>query len=482
MAKQVIDIHVSKGMTEAQSNEHKRNWTQNGWHSALSKGNYDPSREKLNFELIKGGKIVPINKGETIPERIEKILQERGIKDPNKGLAEPKFRTVVNFIFGGSRERMHEIAFGEQKVNLDKGSNNSHIVRSKEIEDWAKDVYDFVSNKYGEENIAAFVVHLDEMNPHVHCTLLPIRDSKFAYKKIFAGKDKYEFSERMKQLHSDFAKVNEKWGMTRGTSISETGARHRTTEEYRRHLSQQCTNLEEEIEQYKKTLADLSIEIKIAERRVKGLNSMIHNLEKEKTDKQAMLKLLNQELISHNGDAMELKEEINRLEREMSNIEDKLDDKYSKLNIAEEQLAALKKDMKDICESKDRLQMEARKISVDVQSKVDNLLRDVMLEGVIKEHQQRVCNMSESEKAVFDNSFINSVVEQGSEVLHCATMLFLGLLDDATTFAETHGGGGNTSNLKWGRDENEDNRAWAHRCMMMAKQMMKPSTSKRQKR
>lgn len=482
MAKQVIDIHVSKGMTEAQSNEHKRNWTDKGWQNALSKGNYDPSRERLNFELVKGGVVKPVNKSLSIPERIAKILQERGIKDPNAGLSEPKFRTVVNFIFGGSRERMHEIAFGSQKVNLDKGADNSHIDRTDEIENWAKDVYDFVCKKYGEENIAAFVVHLDEMNPHVHCTLLPIQDGKFAYKRIFAGKDKYEFSERMKQLHSDFASVNEKWGMSRGSSVSETGARHRTTEEYRRHLSQECTNLEDEIEQYKKTLSDLSVEIRLAERRVKGLNSMIENLEKEKTDKQSMIILLNQELISHNGDAIELKEKIARLEKEMSVIQEKLDDKHTKLDVAEQQLSVLRNDMQAISERKEELQMEARKISSEVQTKVDNLLRDVMLEGLISEHQQRVSSMSSAEKDALDDSFITSVVERGSEVLHCATLLFLGLVDDATTFAETHGGGGGTSDLKWGRNEDEDNRAWARRCMMMSKQMMKPSSGKHQKR
>ena len=135
----------------------------------MSVGNYDPTREHLNFE-IRAGKVCPIDKTRSIPERMSDNLLARGIKDPNAGLAEPRFRTVVNFIFGGSRERMHEIAFGSQIVNFDKGADNSHVERCKDIEEWAKDVYSFVCGKYGEENIAAFIVHMDELNPHAHCT------------------------------------------------------------------------------------------------------------------------------------------------------------------------------------------------------------------------------------------------------------------------------------------------------------------------
>ena len=64
----------------------------------------------------------------------------------------------------------------------------------------------------------------------------------------------------------------------------------------------------------------------------------------------------------------------------------------------------------------------------------------------------------------------------------CATLLFLGYVDDATTFAEGHGGGGSSSDLKWGRDDDEDERAWARRCMMKAARMMRPSSGKRKKR
>jgi len=53
----------------------------------------------------------------------------------------------VNFIFGGSRERMQESAFGKQPVNYNKRADNSGSTREINIEQWAKDVYTFVSGK-----------------------------------------------------------------------------------------------------------------------------------------------------------------------------------------------------------------------------------------------------------------------------------------------------------------------------------------------
>lgn len=480
-AKQVMDFRPSKGITTAQSNEHQRRWTDKGWERAVSIGNYDPTREHLNFE-IKAGKVCQVDKSKSIPERMDESLSARGIKDPNSGLEEPRFRTVVNFIFGGSRERMQEIAFGEQKVNFEKGADNSQIERCKEIEEWAKDVYSFVSDKYGEENIVSFVVHLDELNPHAHCTLLPIQENKFAYKQIFAGKDKYEFSARMKQLHSDFAEVNKRWGMSRGTSVSESGARHRTTEEYRRHLSEECTSIEEQLGQHQKALSDLKVEIQLAERRVKGLNSMVENLRKAKAEKERQIAALEATMKSHMGDSMSISAEKANLEKELASIQEKLADKQEKLKVADRQLSVLKEDMDTISERTEELKAEAYRYSHEIHSKVDVLLKDVMLETLVSEHSERLAEIGTSEQSIFDGSLLQSLTEQGADVMHCATLLFLGMVNDATTFAETHGGGGGKNDLKWGRDENEDNRAWARRCMMTASKMMRPASGKKQKR
>lgn len=481
--KQVLDVQVSKGITTAQSNEHQRRRSEQAEKYAIKMGNYDPTRKHLNFEIAPGGKIRPIDTSRSIPERMADILSSRGIKDPNEGLIEPKFRTVVNIIFGGSRERMRELAFGTQQVDFEKGADNARIKRKSDIERWAKDVYSFVSGRYGEQNIAAFIVHLDEQNPHVHCTLLPIKDGRFAYKEIFAGKDKFEYSERMKQLHTDFfAEVNTKWGMSRGSSVSETGALHRTTEEYRRMLSEECTTIEENIGRHQKVLSELQSDIRLAERRVKGLTTMVANLEKSKAEKEAQLLAAEAELKANKGDAAQLAAQIQALQKELHGIDKQLANKQEKLQTADRQLSDLKENMDAIQERTEDLKEEAYKYSHDVHSKVDSLLKDVLLESVVSEYRNASAQLDVSERQLFDGTLVQSLSEQGAEVMHCATMLFLGMVDDATTFAETRGGGGGGSDLKWGRDNDEDNRAWALRCMRMASRMMRPAIGKKSKR
>lgn len=75
MAKQVLDIRAGKGMTTSQSNEFLRN-ANGGERLKRWSGNYDFTREHLNFEIKKGGVICEVDKKTSVPKRI-KIL-ERG--------------------------------------------------------------------------------------------------------------------------------------------------------------------------------------------------------------------------------------------------------------------------------------------------------------------------------------------------------------------------------------------------------------------
>ena len=101
---------------------------------------------KLNFEIGPDGKVHPLGyQKKTLEVRLQERLTELGWK-PFKPDSKIQPNCCAKFIFGGNHDRTLEMAFGTQAVNLDKGADNSHLQRCPEIEQWAKDVYDWCTN------------------------------------------------------------------------------------------------------------------------------------------------------------------------------------------------------------------------------------------------------------------------------------------------------------------------------------------------
>ncbi len=481
MAKQVIDCSPSAGITTNQSNEHQRRWSDKNWQRAARTGNYDMTRACLNFEIAKGGVVQPIDTTKSILTKMRDTLKRRGIADPNVELArkgkEPNRRTVVNIIFGGSRDQMHRLAFGSQAVNLEHGADNSHITRCKDIEDWAKDIYRFACEKWGEDNIIGFYVHLDERNPHIHCTLLPItRQNKFSYKELFAGSDKNAFRERTIQLHNELAIVNEKWGLGRGLSKTETGARHRSTEEYRADLLHKCNDLEIQISEKHETLKELYADIRKAEKRCKGLTTMISNLETRETDLSSQIAQLEADIESGTGDAADLRRRIVGLEDQLRITASSLADKRLKLKMADRQLAQLQEELEAVNEKRANAQSDYLKFTDKNQEQMRMRLTDAVFGRSVVDMRSLLAAMTPEQKAGFDGEFLMAMSEKPNEILKCAMYLFAGYLDGAIQFAKGSGGGGASSDLPWGRDPKEDDRRFAYRCMMQAHKMLRPAS------
>ena len=479
-SKQVMDIRVSKGLSQA-SNEELRAWTEKGWEQAMREGNYDRSREHLNFEILKGGIISQVDKSRPLTKRMAENLATRGIQDPNQGLAEPRFRTVVNFIFGGSTERMRELAFGNQEVDFESKGGNGQIRRMPEIEKWAADIYRFVADKYGEENIISFIVHCDEKNPHIHCALLPIdKDNKFAFKKIFHGQNRVDFKNYMLALHDELAKVNEKWGLTRGVSITESGARHRSTEEYRRWLANECVTLEAQMTAVRKALDDLNIELAIAQKKQKSFTSMIENLKAEKARLEKELSPLRDLQRESDSISTDIAHKIQSLEAQKALVEEKLADKEKKLDETNQLLDTLRHDKEEIEQQASELEEKANKSELSWAHNMSYHLNGVILDTLTHEFTSRFSRLPEDVKLDFDGTLLRQLAEDGNHVFKVALNLVCGFVDDATTIAQTHGGGGGPGS-GWGKKDDEDDREWTRRCLAMARRMCAPSVGKRKK-
>lgn len=313
----MLEISTSKTVDNALGDyigrtRNKQEWTKQDYDWQNDKGTQgrqygvrDWSRASLNFEVVIGkhGKPVvqPIDHAKpSLQERWQQRIDEgyKAVVHTKKGDVRKPIKKseikIVKMELGGNRDRMHELAF-DRKVNLGKRGigTNGDVHRREDIEQWAIDCYNHLAKKYGAENIIDFVVHLDETNPHIHVTLVPLtQDGKLSYTELFGGSHaqavaaakadgtkpnfQKQMSEYTKQLHTDFFnEVGAKWGLDRGDDIKITGNTHKSTEESLREKNV----LEEEIAQKDEQLQQRNSSVLTLTNRQTELQSRVEDLE-----------------------------------------------------------------------------------------------------------------------------------------------------------------------------------------------------------
>ena len=307
MAKQVLDIRAGKGMTTSQSNEFLRN-ANGGERLKRWSGNYDSTREHLNFEIKKGGVICEVDKKTSVPKRI-KILE-------------------------------------------------------------------------------------------------------------------------------------------RGDRISETGARHRSTEEYHAELREKLMSENEQLSQtiegqqtvireQRATLSGLEKDIKHATARFKALQTMIANLESKKNRLLEEVEQLKRDRDSGKISAEEAKIRLDRIQKEVPLL--------SKATVKEMQ------------------QMGYMMMATDAKHRVakyHEFLSSLPFE------QRQVARQTGD--ILFDGSIAETIMDNAVQVTSIAAALYLGYLDAATKISQSGSGGGGPG-TGWGKRDDEDDLAFRQRCFFIKK-------------
>lgn len=320
MAKQVLDIRAGKGMTTSQSNEFLRN-ANGGERLKRWSGNYDSTREHLNFEIKKGGVICEVDKKTSVPKRI-KILE-------------------------------------------------------------------------------------------------------------------------------------------RGDRFSETGARHRSTEEYHAELREKLMSENEQLSQtiegqqtvireQRATLSGLEKDIKHATARFKALQTMIANLESKKN---------------------RLLEEVEQLKRDRDSGKISAEDAKIRLDRIQKEVPLLSK-----ATVKEMQQMGYMMMATDAKHRVakyHEFLSSLPFE------QRQVARQTGD--ILFDGSIAETIMDNAVQVTSIAAALYLGYLDAATKISQSGSGGGGPG-TGWGKRDDEDDLAFRQRSFFMALHMMRPSQKVQRKR
>lgn len=486
--KQVLDIHASKGIDIALSDEHQRNWDDHTWHLKLNHDahNYNRSRSIFNFEIAKGCIIQPIDTGKSEAQRFRECLESRGITDPNIGRSPPNRRTVANLIFEGSRERMREMAFEEELDWDNLKADHSYATRSKVFEDWAKDMYRFVADRFGEENIIGFYAHLDESNPHLHCAIVPVTpQNKISWKYWFSRDSLAEGRKLWRDMHTELAKVNAKYGLERGEDIHDTGAKHIPLEDYR----YMATALEKEVEEKKTEINSLNRDIGTVRKKIKSFTKMFSNLNSRKETLEEQLdklkKLVGASPDDSDEDVLEamkaIKEKLDEIKLDIAKREAQLHDANDELAILREEkrkLEVLKSSL--INENIELLDSRQAKATIALSNDSISLFSNGISRLLPTLSTPQLKTLFSSDSDLFDPETIQKLAENMEEAVTCAAYLYVGMIDAATTYCESHGGKSSPGS-GWGKRDDDDDERWRRRCLAMGAKMM-GSRSKGRKR
>ena len=278
----------------------------------------------------------------------------------------------------------------------------------------------------------------------------------------------------MTKLHSELQEVvSEKWGLERGSNMEETRARHRSTEEYKRELVSEVCNLQS-------TREDLLKRIHRAEIKLKGISTMIANLQARKDDIQTQIDQIAQQLGQSGADNDELANKIALLRKEMEGIDEKLaarykmlDDANDTINEAKARLAEMREEHREMLKSLgEDNDLKATAIQKNILWTYNKMLTNSI--------EPLIPSLSDRQQEILDESGYNDLTTNTDNVINCAMLLVLGYIREATTYAQSCGGG-SSPGTGWGRDKDEDDEHWWRRCIAQSAAMMRPATHKRKR-
>lgn len=393
------------------------------------------------------------------------------------------------------------MAFGPQTVNLDKGADNSHLQRCPEIEQWAKDVYDWCAKRYGQENIIGFQVHLDESGPHIHALIVPVGQRAKSGRECVMwsakfGKSRYEYGHIHREMHTSlYEEVGSKYGLERGDSIEGRNVQHLHKRDYIRKLTKDA---------------------KQAEKAVKRLQTMIRKLEREMLAGRNRLKEIDEALASGKITLDRYEAQKADIQKLIAEYQEKLEDKSNKLHAKEQELEQITKDAAKArsviqpfrnhkvdftppqitekvplfgtdkwIERQNRL---IAKQFTEIVCKIESLYRndaarqvEAAQRNVLADYGELFHLRNDVKSLTEDNDNLKSTLETmldklADPSLRAKIFTIADALIGGTPVAVSSGGGGTTSDLRWdGRQPNEEEEAYRRRCMTTAITMVMKS-------
>lgn len=112
--------------------------------------------------------------------------------------------------------------------------------------DWVRANFSWISKIFGKENFLRADLNMDQKTPHLHCfVLMTDEQGKFNSSRFFNKK------QQLVEMQDSYAADMAQFGLIRGESKEQTGARHQTLHEWKKS---ECERLEKGLQEMKESV------------------------------------------------------------------------------------------------------------------------------------------------------------------------------------------------------------------------------------
>ena len=155
----------------------------------------------------------------------------------------------------------------------------------------------------------------------------------------------------------------------------------------------------------------------MAERRVKGLTTMVQNLEKQKATIETEQKRLAEELVNGRGNADAIREQIRKLDVQLQSVIDGLADKKTKLEDAVQQRDKILSDVEILKSNRDELRHQVYEAAGQMEDQIRYRLKDAFADTVLSDFRSALPDMSFREMENFNGTMLADMAADGEKTL-----------------------------------------------------------------
>lgn len=196
------------------------------------------------------------------------------------------------------------------------------MTKPEQVE-FLKKGYEFIKDRYGEENVVSATIHMDEKTPHVHVNFVPVtEDGRLSAKDLFGPKD-------LRTLQDDFNRYCRENGYDLERGDPESKAKHLEVAEYKLETKYQELK-EKEAELQKLEQVDKSVSLDAEKGKLMYSTQEVEAIKEQN-------KALKLESYDKGRTIQDLEKKVRELEKQLSRAESDI----GKVNVALERLKDL---------------------------------------------------------------------------------------------------------------------------------------------